>query len=169
MIKSVDKKNSTNIFNKNLELFVGKNYDYYRFIWNRLEKRKGTFSLNIPAFFFLTIWLAYRKMYRTLGIYLAVSFGFMFLTLILAGTPFFIVSLTVGWFLTTYISFILVFRANHMYRTYAIGKTTQIMNENKKKDIERVLTEEGGTSMNSAIFMGFIAITLIIAHLLIIF
>jgi len=163
----VDKENSTSIFNKNLELFVGKNYDYYRFIWNRLEKRKGTFSLNIPAFFFLTIWLAYRKMYRTLGIYLAVNFGFMFLTLILAGTPFCIVSLTVGFLLTAYMSFIFVFRANHMYRTFAIEKTTQIMNEYKKKDIERVLTEEGGTSMNSAIFMGFIVVTSIIANLLI--
>ncbi|HOA06708.1 MAG TPA: hypothetical protein PLE16_02140 [Spirochaetota bacterium] len=41
------------------------------------------------------------------------------------------------------------------------------MNEYKKKDIERVLTEEGGTSMNSAIFMGFIVVTSIIANLLI--
>ncbi len=48
---------------RNEELFVGDNYQYYRNQWRgRMEQQNFT-SWNWPAFIFSIYWLAYRKMY----------------------------------------------------------------------------------------------------------
>jgi hypothetical protein len=42
---------------------VGKNYDYYKEKWNKLESKKSKTSWNWAAFFLGPLWFGYRKMY----------------------------------------------------------------------------------------------------------
>ncbi len=45
------------------ELFVGKNYHYYKNQWDQRLPDQTFVSWNWPAFFVPIYWLAYRRMY----------------------------------------------------------------------------------------------------------
>lgn len=59
---------------RNAELFVGDNYQYYKNQWcDKMEQQNFT-SWNWPAFFFSIYWLAYRKMYLEAFLFGLLSF-----------------------------------------------------------------------------------------------
>ena len=63
-----------------IEVFVQKNYDYYKEVWNTCKEKNSLNSLNWSALFLGPIWLAYRKMY----LYLFLIYGgYIVLSLIL--------------------------------------------------------------------------------------
>ena len=54
-----------------LEIFVGKNYEYYKRKWEIIVQNKSHISWNWAAFFFVTLWMPYRKMYLYSFVYLS--------------------------------------------------------------------------------------------------
>ena len=54
-----------------LEIFVGKNYEYYKRKWEIIVQNKSHISWNWAAFFFVTLWVPYRKMYLYSFVYLS--------------------------------------------------------------------------------------------------
>ena len=54
-----------------LEIFVGKNYEYYKRKWEIIVQDKSHISWNWAAFFFVTLWMPYSKMYLYSFVYLS--------------------------------------------------------------------------------------------------
>lgn len=50
-------------YTRNLELFIGKDSEYYIEKLNKMKEKDRTHSLNWPALLITPVWLLYRKMY----------------------------------------------------------------------------------------------------------
>lgn len=64
---------SAKITSINLKLFIGKNADYYIEKWDKADNQARFAGWNWAAFFLGVFWLAYRKMYRYMFIFILLS------------------------------------------------------------------------------------------------
>lgn len=127
---------------RNDELFVGDNYQYYRNQWRGKMEQQNFTSWNWPAFFFSIYWLAYRKMYLE-----AFLFGLLsFFSMIIPGGGL-VLHILVGIY------------ANSYYRNKAkkiIAQTSQMTQWEAVQYIKR----HGGTNVLSIFVTLLIAVSL---------
>lgn len=127
------------------ELFVGKNYYYYKNKWQGKPEHQSFTSWNWAAFIFPVYWLAYRKMYLEAFLYGLIA---LVVWIIPGG------GLIAGMFAGIY--------ANFYYRKKAlkvIGETSGMMDDEARQYINK----RGGTSVPGVFVTGGITVFLAIS------
>lgn len=139
--------------NEMMAFFGESNNQYYINELNKYKIDKKYTSWNWPAFLFLELWCAYRKMYRTAWTVIGIKLLAIFLIFILSEKLLMFVGLvsnvcTIGFF----IGFGML--ANRLYMDEAVEKVTLIkkMSQGMSSDqYEMMLRQKGGTSVGAVI------------------
>lgn len=122
------------------QLFIGKEFEYYRSIWRKIEAGEKI-QFNIYAFFFWVGWAGYRKMYKVyfslillkqLSEYLPYFLNFPSPAVSAIGVLFFLVYLVWG------------FYANLIYYNHATKKIAQIKSAGLSKVLEEKSIRDAG-------------------------
>ena len=132
--------------------FVGKKYDYYRQKWDETQRKGGIQSWNWPAFFLGFTWLAYRKMYKYCGIFIAVITVETLLEMALNLPQ----AISSGINIAVAVCFGMF--GNHLYKLHAEQKIREISARGTPAQINAELVRQGGTSFGAAI--GFVVLLL---------
>lgn len=114
-----------------IELFVGKNYEYYKSKWHNKQKFENFASWNWPAFFFPVYWLAYRKMYLEAFIY-----GVLSLFLVIIPGSGLILHIVTGIFANSYY---------HKKWLKIVAKTSKMT----ESELKQYISKHSGTSILS--------------------
>lgn len=134
--------------------FVGKKYDYYRQKWSGSERKGSITSFNGGALLFGFLWMAYRKMYKFCGIFMAVVIAETLLELALDLPS----SLSSAISIAMTVCFGMF--GNHLYKLHVEQKIREITAEGTPTQINAELARQGGTSFGAAI--GFLVVLIII-------
>jgi len=128
-----------------LEIFVGKNYDYYTRKWQIAGLNKGKNSWNWAAFLVGFIWMSYRKMYL---------YSFLYIGAVLVETLLEYavrmsdrVSIGISFVIAIYLGL----QGNHLYRNHAEKRVGEIISANTPERAKIELARQGGTSSGAAI------------------
>lgn len=130
---------------ESLELFIGKNYDYFTRKWAIAEQKKSKQSWNWAAFLLGFAWMAYRKMYLYSWIFIGVI-----IVEILCEYAFNLpdklsnainigIAVTFGW------------QGNYLYKLHAEKKIKEITAMNSPEQAKIELAKQGGTNIGAAI------------------
>ena len=140
------------------ELYVGKNYNYYKKGWNLENTKKFIPSrFNWAACFFALPWLAYRKMYFWAVLYICIT-TFIDLMDHFVPTPF---NVSIWKYFATPIGLIIGCRANYWYKKHVEKQLKTISEKNHNiNNIEDIIRIKGGTSVWGAIILTIIGLTL---------
>lgn len=128
------------------EVFVAKNFGFYKSKWEKFKENKQE-SWNWPAFFLGPIWAFYRKM-KLLGLlYLlamfAVDFFSAFIYELVGSSP----SILFKWFCLLVIEVFFAVYANYFYFRFVKKKITKIKAEvTEDMQLDKV-KRKGGTSV----------------------
>jgi hypothetical protein len=136
--------------------FIGNNHNYYINKWSELTPGK-VISWNWAAFFFSFAWLAYRKVNIVWGIGIS---WFVILAFIEAAFPelrdsnkyYLIVSLLPG--------IIAGQQGNYWYKLYTEKSVKELSSNYSDDNLNRELSNKGGTSIGNAI--AFVTVTLLL-------
>lgn len=134
--------------------FVGKKYDYYRNKWSEAERKGSINSFNGGALLFGFLWMAYRKMYKFCGIFIAVISVETLLELALNLPTAFSSAINIG----VTIGFGVF--GNHLYKLHAQQKVREITAQGTPAQINAELVRQGGTHIGAAI--GFLVVLITI-------
>ena len=124
-------------------------YDYYP------EKWEKSVSFNAGAFFFTSIWLAYRKMYLFSLLYYLIS----------AAVFFVLGEVGISWGIGAAVLFtIMGFAGNRIYLYFAENKIARISGMYSDPDEQRKrIVQAGGTNFGAAFLVGAVYVALFIA------
>lgn len=140
---------------KKLEIFIGKNADYYLKRFEKFEKG-SSISWNWSAFGFGIFWMAYRKMYLFTFLAILLTFILNYIESSVNFSPLFSLLLSL-WLWLGFGMF-----GNYLYYIHAKNKVAQITLEfPDEKEQQYILEKEGGTSWSSVFF--FILIFIIVS------
>lgn len=141
------------------KLFIGKQFDYYRPIWQKIEAG-NKMQFNVYAFFFWSGWAGYRKMYQIYFILVALKLlsdyiphflNFPTATISIVDILFFLVYLAWG------------FCANFVYYKQSTKKIAKIKSIGLSKVLEEIsLRNAGQEDMTFPLGAGFIVFILVL-------
>ncbi len=130
---------------ESLELFIGKNHDYFARKWAIAEQKKSKQSWNWAAFLLGFSWMAYRKMY----LYSWIFIGVVIIEILceyafnlpdkLSNAINIGIAVTFGW------------QGNYLYKLHAEKKIKEITAMNSPEQIKVELAKQGGTNIGAAI------------------
>lgn len=142
------------------QLFLGKEFDYYRPIWHKIEQGHRV-QFNIYAFIFSGTWAAYRKMYAVFFVlcFFNISLDYIPVLLGFSGIGTTLIPLILSW-----IGFLLWgFFGNLIYYKSAIKKIAAIKAAQHSKSLEeQSIIKAGGTDFTFPIIATIVLIGLII-------
>ncbi|MBL4648853.1 MAG: DUF2628 domain-containing protein [Aureispira sp.] len=122
------------------QLFIGKEFEYYRPIWNKIEAGDKV-PFNVYAFFFWVGWAGYRKMYQ-------VYFSLLLVKILVDYIPYFLnfsepaISAISVLFILVYLAW--GFYANKVYYNHATKKIAQIKSTGLSKVLEQKSIRDAG-------------------------
>ena len=131
-----------------LEIFVGKNYDYYKRKWGIIiGLNKSHNSWNWAAFFFVVFWMPYRKMYL---------YSFVYLSALIIETLFeYAVKIpntsVLSYAINIAISVMVGLYGNYWYKFHAEKRVKEIIATNTPERVKIELARQGGTSIVAVI------------------
>ena len=131
-----------------IEIFVGKNFGYFREKWEIAKQKKSQNSWNWAAFLASGFWMAYRKMYLYSGIFI----GALVLEQLCEYAFGFPSKLSNGVNLGIAVTFGL--QGNAWYKLHAEKKVREITAINRPGQVKNELARQGGTSIGAAIGFG---------------
>lgn len=139
------------------QFFLGKEFDYYRPIWNKIEAGQKI-QFNIYAFIFWVAWAGYRKMYK-------VYFSLFLFKQLYEYTPYFLnfseIARTFMDILFILIYLVWGFYANLVYYNHATKKIAEIKSTNLSKVLqEKSIRDAGQEDMSFPLGVGFILVVL---------
>ncbi|NOT19635.1 MAG: DUF2628 domain-containing protein [Sideroxydans sp.] len=138
------------VADKDLEMFVGKNYSYYKKMWGISEGGNKKLSFNLAAFLVSVFWMAYRKMYFNASMLLAITSSVALLS--------YFFNIPSGWSgaFSLLVAFVCGFAGNHLYKSHAERKIKTITATQLNQDNNNELSTQGGT--NGWAMAGFVLI-----------
>lgn len=137
-----------------LETFIGKKYAYYTRKWEEAQRKGGIQSWNWPAFFLGFLWMAYRKMYKYCGIFIAVISVETLFELILNLPQAISSGLNIG------LAVCFGMFGNYLYKLHVEQKVREISAQGSPAQINAELARQGGTNVGAAI--GFAVLLLVV-------
>lgn len=137
--------------------FIGKQFDYYRPIWQKIEEGKKI-QFNFYAFFFWSGWAGYRKMYQIYFILVA-------LNLLSEYIPFFLgfSELSTGFISILFFLVYIIWGcyANLIYYNHATKKIAEIKSSGLSRVLEeKALRDAGHEDLTFPLGVGFIIVVL---------
>ena len=138
-----------------IQIFVGKNYDYYQRKWALTNTSVSIKSFNVAAFFLGIVWMIYRKMY----LYAAIVTTFLVADAIIE--TYYPLPEAAGKALTwgVYIAFGLL--ANLMYKTHVDKKLKDISANFPPEQVNAELAKQGGVNLAGAWAFGVLLILIV--------
>ncbi|CAA6799036.1 MAG: Unknown protein [uncultured Aureispira sp.] len=141
------------------KLFIGKKFDYYRPIWQKIEAG-NKIQFNVYAFFFWSGWAGYRKMYQIYFILVALKLLSDYIPHFLNFPPPAASTVSILFF-GVYLFW--GFNANFIYYKHATKKIAQIKSTGLSKVLEETsLRNAGQEDMAFPLGAGFIIFILVL-------
>ncbi|WP_158701746.1 DUF2628 domain-containing protein [Lentibacillus sp. Marseille-P4043] len=135
----------TTSINDDVRDFVGEKYPFYRSKWDRMEEKGSPSSWNFPAFFFSTLWLGYRKMYREVFfiaiLFLAIDFALYLFNYQYSADA---VIDPIDRFISIGISMLLGLFGNYLYKKHTMKKVHAIRLAQPAEDVKHVSLKHKG-------------------------
>ncbi|MEI7842091.1 MAG: DUF2628 domain-containing protein [Gallionellaceae bacterium] len=131
---------------REIEIFVGPNYDYFEKKWLAAESHTNKYSWNWVAFLFPGSWLAYRKMY----LYSALTItGSLALAALITLLP---IKGNVTWLAEAWFTLHIGLSCNYWYKSHTEKKVDAIIDLDLTPEKTRdELIEQGGVSTSAAV------------------
>lgn len=127
--------------NESVKKFVGSHYEYFERKWRLANHDNQKITWNWPAFLFGPAWLAYRKMYLYLGIFIAIVVPETIAEFLLDAPLIFTHAVSIG------IAVVLGLFGNYWYERHVSRNVRRIIAENEPANADAELQRQGGTSI----------------------
>lgn len=126
---------------ESIEKFVGSNYEYFERKWRLAKHDNQKITWNWPAFLFGPAWLAYRKMYLYLGIFIGIVVPETIAEFLLDVPLLFTHAVSIG------IAVVLGLFGNYWYERHVKRNVSRIVAESEPANADAELQRQGGTSI----------------------
>lgn len=133
------------------KLFIGKEFEYYRPIWNKIEAGEKI-QFNVYSFFLWSAWAGYRKMYQVYFLLVIAKQLFEYIPFFLGFTEEATIIVNI---LVILIYFIWGFYANLIYYKHATKKIAAIKSAGLSRFLEqKSIRDAGGTDITFPMLVG---------------
>ncbi|MDP5238681.1 DUF2628 domain-containing protein [Uliginosibacterium sp. 31-16] len=145
-----------------LETFIGKKYAYYTRKWEEAQRKGSIQSWNLSAFFLGFAWMAYRKMYKYCGIFIAAISVETVLEMMLNLPQAISSGVNIG------LAVCFGMFGNHLYKLHVEQKIREISAHGSPAQINAELARQGGTSVGAAIGFAVLLLAVILGLMMLI-
>jgi hypothetical protein len=159
----IEMEANTELNENEIRLFVQKNSDYYINKWGSVSNPQKYARWNWSAFWAGMFWMGYRKMYKTLLVFLI-----LFLIIDLIQLYF---HLELDRVVNSSLSLMFGLLGNAFYYKYMKERIKKVKAENNTENLDSILSELGGTSWAGVgiaflLLCGYIGITFLMTYVI---